>query len=158
MDPYEKILRESRDNYQDFVGRFEKGKWAVLGFDSGVMGIAGGMSGLITRYPMVPFLGRYLAVDPSVASFFLIEDVRTGTRSNMIDAHPVPAGIFASPLDLPSDIKWDKVCPIQEEKIAGLRIDLDPVQVSALVAVNVINIDSQRRRFLGAIFGKLMYW
>lgn len=150
------MLRRSRENYKDFMASFEKGKWAILGFDFTEQSIAPGQVVTVARLPQVPFLGRYLAVDPGQAPYFSISDIRVGQQSQSVSPDRYPAGIFASPLDIPGDVKWDQVCPIQEDKIGGLRIDLDPAQVAAVIAINIVNIDMRPRYFRAAIFGKIM--
>tara|TARA_R100001244_G_scaffold132394_1_gene108869 strand:- start:14648 stop:15295 length:648 start_codon:yes stop_codon:yes gene_type:complete len=111
-----------------------KSREFAIGFDSGTT-IAAGASATLTQRPQIIFRPERIVVPASLASFFLINDVKVGKNSQLVSAGAIPAATFS-------------------ETAFGVRLKMDTVQISQDLIMLVTNIDVGAQRFLGAMIGE----
>ncbi len=110
-----------------------KGREYVMGFDS-VATIAAGASAIITTRPQVIFRPDRLVIPASIASSFLLNDLKVGKNSQFVAATAIPAEAFT-------------------QGAFGVRLKLDTAQVSQDIILNVTNTSGGALRFTAALIG-----
>lgn len=110
-----------------------KGREYVMGFDS-VTTVAAGATAIITTRPQVVFRPDRLVIPASIASSFLINDLKVGKNSQFVAATAVPAEAFT-------------------QGAFGVRLKLDTAQVSQDIILNVTNTSGGALRFTAALIG-----
>jgi hypothetical protein len=70
----------------------------VVGVNSQGLLHLGEVVQLVAR-PQLPFTADHFAVSPAVAPYFLIDDIRVGVHSQMIQYAPIAADLFATDID-----------------------------------------------------------
>jgi hypothetical protein len=100
--------------------------------------VAGGSSQVVTARPQVLFRPKRLLVPAAIASFFSIDDIKIGNRSQFVAAGPVPAEAFA-----PSAF--------------GAALRMDTCQVSMEIILQVSNLSLAATDFRAAMFGDAVY-
>jgi len=111
-----------------------------LGFDSEQLapgGIAAGASLDITSRPQVIFRPDRLVVSSSIAGDFLINDIKIGQKSQLINSQALPASMFS-------------------ETAFGVRMVMDTAQISQDVVIRVTNISLAASRFNAGIIGPII--
>lgn len=110
-----------------------KGREYVMGLDT-VATVAAGATATITSRPQVVFRPDRLVVPASIASSFLINDLRVGKNSQFVNATAVPAETFT-------------------QGAFGVRLKLDTAQVSQDIVMSVTNVSAGAVRFTAALIG-----
>lgn len=104
-----------------------------LGVDS-VTTIAAAATSNVTTVPQVPFRVERLVVPTAIASAFVINDIKVGKNSQLVNASALPAQMFT-------------------ETAVGVRLKGDTCQVGGTIAINVTNEGLNALRFLAGIIG-----
>ena len=131
-------VTRKRDETARVVERKEPSKsreWP-LGFDS-VTTIAGLGTVAVTSQPQVIFRPDRIIVPSSIASDFLINDIKVGQKSQFISSDPVPAVTF-------------------QETAFGVRLMMDTAQISQDVTMNVTNTSGGPLRFNATMIGPIV--
>ena len=110
-----------------------KGREYPLGFDS-VATVAAGATAIITTRPQVVFRPDRLVVPASIASSFLINDLRIGKNSQFVSATALPAEVFT-------------------QGAFGVRLKMDTAQIAQDITLNVTNTSAGALRFTAALIG-----
>ena len=108
-----------------------------LPFDS-QNAIAAAASQAVTTRPQANFMPYRLLVGSSIAAFFIINDIKIGTRSQFSGSGSLPAETFSN-LSVGATLKMDMALTSQD------------------VTINVTNIDVAGHRFLAAMIGEYCY-
>lgn len=111
-----------------------KSREQILGFDSGVAGVAAGATLNVVSRPQVVFRPDRLVIPATIAAAFLLNDIRIGRSSQLTSGNPVPCEAFG-------------------QTAFGVRLKMDTAQVSMDVALNVTNISAGLLRFLACLIG-----
>ena len=110
-----------------------KGREYVMGLDS-VAAVAAAATAIITTRPQVIFRPDRLVVPASIASSFLINDLRVGKNSQFVSATAVPAETFT-------------------QGAFGVRLKMDTAQISQDIILSVTNTSGGGLRFTAALIG-----
>jgi len=113
---------------------------------------------LVTR-PQLPFTADHFAVSPAVAPYFVIDDIRVGVYSQLIQAGSIAADLFATDVDQmlvgETDEEGFHVIKIGKKAEArwGLPIGMPQCTPGQEIYVIVTCIDGNPRQFRGAFLG-----
>ncbi len=110
-----------------------KGREYVMGLDT-VTTVAAAATAVITSRPQVVFRPDRLVIPASIASSFLVNDLRVGKNSQFVNATAVPAETFT-------------------QGAFGVRLKLDTAQVSQGIVISVTNVSAGALRFTAALIG-----
>jgi hypothetical protein len=110
-----------------------KGREYVIGFDS-VATVAAAATAILTSRPQVVFRPDRMVIPASIAPAFLINDLKVGKNSQMVNSTAVPAEAFT-------------------QGAFGVRLKMDTAQISQDITLSVTNISAVATRFNAALIG-----
>lgn len=117
----------------------------------GPVAVPAGSSVLITARPQITFKPTRMAIDPSIAPFFLINDAKIGNVSMYVDSGPISA-VFFPPL--PGFQEFETK---EELELAArvLSVDWPTCQISQQFSLSVTNVGTVGQTFLACLWGRV---
>jgi hypothetical protein len=107
-----------------------------LGFSRAKPVKAGG-NGILRAHPQQIFRGERLFVPSNIAPFFLITDIKIGTKGQMVSDDGVHAMVFS-------------------EVSENANVTLDTATVGNSISIHYENIDDEERTFSATLFGTVV--
>jgi hypothetical protein len=125
-------LSRGHQNYSPHVPTGSDIREFPIGFT--FRNIAAGASVDIEVKPQVKFKGHRLAVDPRLARYFTILDIKVGKDSQLAATGEMPASAFSA-------------------LAVDTRMELDPAEPGIVLTLRVSNIDTTPRDFFAVLYG-----